>query len=91
MPDIAYKSVDLPYSVNAFDYILKPLAYTSFSAKLERALRMLSYRSSNVTLDLKTRDGGRRVSADSITYIEVSNHDILVHVGKETLRQWGTL
>ena len=71
------------YSVNAFDYILKPLAYTSFSAKLERALRMLSYRSSNVTLDLKTRDGGRRVSADSITYIEVSNHDILVHVVKE--------
>lgn len=79
------------YSVNAFDYILKPLAYTSFSAKLERALRMLSYRSSNVTLDLKTRDGGRRVSADSITYIEVSNHGILVHVGKEALRQWGTL
>ena len=74
------------YSVNAFDYILKPLAYNSFSSKLERALRMLSYRSSDITLDLRTRDGGRRVSADSITYIEISNH-----VGAEQIRQWGTL
>ena len=79
------------YSVHAFDYILKPLAYTSFSAKLERALRMLSYRSSDVTLDLRTRDGGRRISADAITYIEIPNHDILVHIGSETIRQWGTL
>ena len=79
------------YSVNAFDYILKPLAYNSFSSKLERALRMLSYRSSDITLDLRTRDGGRRVSADSITYIEISNHDILVHIGTEQIRQWGTL
>ena len=79
------------YSVNAFDYILKPLAYNSFSSKLERALRMLSYRSSDITLDLRTRDGGRRVSADSITYIEISNHDIIVHVGAEQIRQWGTL
>lgn len=79
------------YSVNAFDYILKPLAYNSFSSKMERALRMLSYRSSDITLDLRTRDGGRRVSDDSITYIEISNHDIIVHVGAEQIRQWGTL
>jgi len=79
------------YSVNAFDYILKPLAYNSFSSKLERALRMLSDRTSDITLDLRTRDGGRRVSADSITYIEISNHDILVHIGTEQIRQWGTL
>ena len=79
------------YSVNAFDYILKPLAYNSFSSKLERALRMLSYGSRDITLDLRTRDGVRRVSADSITYIEISNHDIIVHVGAEQIRQWGTL
>ena len=79
------------YSVNAFDYILKPLAYNSFSSKLESELRMLSYRSSYITLDLRTRDGGRRVSADYITYIEISNHDIIVHVGAEQIRQWGTL
>ena len=79
------------YSVNAFDYILKPLAYNSFSSQLERALRMLSYRSSDITPDLRTRDGGRRVSAASITYIEITNHDLIVHVGAEQIRQWGTL
>lgn len=79
------------YEVNAFDYILKPLTYAAFAAKLSRALRVLSYRSSTICLDLRTREGGRRVSADAITYIEISNHDILVHLGSETVRQWGTL
>ena len=36
------------YSVNAFDYILKPLQYASFSAKLSRALKTLSYRNPGV-------------------------------------------
>lgn len=79
------------YSVNAFDYILKPLNYFSFSRKLQRALRMLSYRSSSLTLELKTKEGGRRLSADAVTYIEVSAHDVYIHTISERIKQWGTL
>lgn len=79
------------YSVNAFDYILKPLQYASFSAKLSRALKTLSYRDPGVLIELKNKEAGRRVSADSITYVESSGHDILFHIGTETIRQWGTL
>ena len=79
------------YSVNAFDYILKPLQYSSFSAKLKRALNVLSYREPSLMLDLRTKEGGRRVSADCITYVESSGHDILFHAGDETIKQWGTL
>ena len=79
------------YSVNAFDYILKPLNYVSFSNKLQRAQRALSYRESGLMLDLKTREGQRRIPADSVTYIEVSAHDLYLHTSTETIRQWGTL
>lgn len=79
------------YSVNAFDYILKPLNYFSFSRKLQRALRMLSYRSSKQTLDVKTKEGGMRLAVDTIIYIEVSAHDIYIHTITEQIKQWGTL
>ena len=79
------------YSVAAFDYILKPLHYASFSAKLQRAARMLSSRECALILDLRTREGTRRVAADSVTYVEVAAHDLLFHTGGEAIRQWGTL
>lgn len=79
------------YSVGAFDYILKPIHYASFSAKLERALRMLSYREPELMLDLRTKDSARRIPVNSIIYIEISAHDLLFHTGNEVLKQWGTL
>lgn len=45
------------YSVEAFDYILKPIQYASFSAKLDRALRMLSYREPEIFSDLPGKRG----------------------------------
>lgn len=79
------------YSVGAFDYILKPIHYAPFSAKLERVLRVLSYRESELTLDLRTKDSARRIPADSVIYIEISAHDLLFHTGNEVIKQWGTL
>lgn len=79
------------YHVEAFDYILKPIQYASFSAKLSRALRTLSRRESEVTLTFREKDGGQRVSTDAITYVEVSAHDLLFHTGSRIIKQWGTL
>lgn len=79
------------YSVGAFDYILKPVAYSSFSVKLERALRVLALRETKLMLDLRAKESSRRVAADSVIYIEVSAHDLLFHTIDETIKQWGTL
>lgn len=79
------------YSVGAFDYILKPINYAAFSAKLTRALRILSYRKTEVILELRTKQSGSRIAADAVTYIESSGHDIYIHTGDKELRQWGTL
>ena len=79
------------YSVNAFDYILKPLRSASFLAKMERAFRVLNRNRSNAVLTLSTKDGKRRVPMDDILYVEVNNHDIFVHTMEDTFKEWGTM
>lgn len=79
------------YSVDAFDYILKPVQYPSFSSKLRRAMREISYREPELFLDLRDKEGGRRISAGSVIYIESSGHDLDFHTGEGVIRQWGTL
>lgn len=79
------------YSVGAFDYVLKPVRYEEFSAKMDRVCRVTAHQSTSVSLELRTKEEIRRLSADDVTYIEVSNHDILVHANGEVIRQWGNL
>ena len=79
------------YSVGAFDYVLKPVRYEEFSAKMDRVCRMLAHQSTSVTLEVRTKEEKRRLNADDVSYIEVSNHDILIHAGGEVIRQWGNL
>ncbi len=80
------------YSVGALDYILKPVSYASFSAKLDRALRIISHETAGKQLVLRTQGGQIRLSASEIRYIEIMDHNIYIHVmdGRE-IRQWGTL
>lgn len=81
------------YAVQAYDYILKPVDYHAFAAKLDRVLRALWVRSQDEKniLSLKIKEGFVRVKAASIRYLEVVNHDVFIHTGDETIKQWGTL
>ena len=79
------------YSVGAFDYVLKPLRYEEFSTKMDRVRRMLAHQNTSMVLEVRTKEEIRRISADDITFLEVSNHDILIHTDSEIIRQWGNL
>ncbi len=79
------------YSVGAFDYVLKPVRYEEFSTKMDRICRMQAHQNTSLSLELRTKDEIRRISADDIAYIEVANHDILIHANGEVIRQWGNL
>ena len=79
------------YSVGAFDYVLKPIRYEEFSTKMDRVCRMLAHQNTATTLEIRTKEEIRRVNADDVTYIEVANHDILIHTDGEVIRQWGNL
>ncbi len=79
------------YSVGAFDYVLKPVRYEEFSTKMDRVCRILAHQNTSATLELRTKEEIRRINADEIAYIEVANHDILIHTDREVIRQWGNL
>lgn len=79
------------YEVQAFDYILKPLMPDMFFSKLSRALRVLSYSLPEEWIDISTKTETRRVAVNRIRYIEVDDHDIVIHTQNETIRHWGNL
>ncbi len=79
------------YSVQAFDYVLKPINSFSFEKKLERAFRILSHVDNDLKLEIKSKNGSRWIAADLVTYIEVRSHEVCIHMEQETFRQWGTL
>lgn len=81
------------YSVQAMDYILKPLSYAPFSAKLARALRMVRQRQAEgVMLSVKTKSEIHRFPSSRLAYIEVVNHTLVFHLTDGTvLKQWGSL
>lgn len=79
------------YEVQAFDYILKPLGAEMFETKLNRALRVLNYSHDEDWIDISTKTETRRIPVNQIAYIEVANHDILIHTEHALYRHWGSL
>jgi DNA-binding LytR/AlgR family response regulator len=78
------------YSVNAFDFVAKPITYYSFSTMLKRAVNKCSYgKGEEVTIN----NSGSiiKVAVDQISYIEVYNHQLMFHTDKGDFSQWGSL
>lgn len=90
VPNLAQYAIQ-GYSVQAFDYILKPVSYPSFCQKMERAIQSKLRQSNDVYLDIRTKKGSIRLSCDSIFYIEIYNHTLMIHTDQGVLEQWGSL
>lgn len=78
------------YEVDAIDYCVKPINYSSLSVKLDKAIRVLAQRR-GVPLRIKTREGFRVISSSDIVYIEVKGHDLMFHTIRETIGAYGSL
>ena len=57
------------YSVDALDFVVKPVRYPDFSMRLDRAMRVLARNEGHV-LSIPTTEGLRRIAASSVGYIE---------------------
>ena len=79
------------YLVNAFDYVVKPLLYDTFKVKMDRVRKVLAHQKSAINIEVRNKEEIRLISADDISFIEVSNHDVLIHTFAEVYRQWGSL
>ena len=78
------------YEVDAFDFIVKPIAYGNFKLKLMRSLQRLSS-SRDSRIKVQAADGLRIVSVSSIKYVEVMNRSIIYHTTDGDINSYGSL
>lgn len=75
------------YSVEAIDYVLKPITYEDFAMKISKAMRYVE-RNVKRQIILHTSEGDIPVSVADIYYIEVVRHYLYYHTtsGKYEVR-----
>ncbi len=78
------------YSVNAMDFVLKPLSYFAFAEELAKAIRRLKERT-QAYLTIKQETGMIRLEVTQITYIESLGHKVLIHVKNNAYEAIGTM
>ena len=66
------------YSVDAMDFIVKPVTYTGLKLCMDRVVRRLN-ETTPVRLRFTNREGTHSVDAAEICYIESLEHKIVVH------------
>lgn len=66
------------YSVDALDFIAKPVSYTGLKLRLDRALSRIA-QSKPKKLEVRSTNGLYSVAADEIRYVETCNHKIVIH------------
>ncbi|MDR2157018.1 MAG: LytTR family DNA-binding domain-containing protein [Clostridiales Family XIII bacterium] len=78
------------YSVDALDYMLKPVSYFAFTQRLERAFKRMRFREDRY-MTLRFRSGVKKMKINDIYYIEVLNHDLIFHTKTGEYTVSGTL
>ncbi len=78
------------YSVNAMDFVLKPVNYSAFSEELSKAIRRLKERTRS-HLTIKQEEGMIRLDVNAVTYIECQGHKIMIHTKNDTYNTIGTM
>ena len=86
MPQYAMKG----YTVDALDYVLKPVSYYAFSQRIDRALQRMKRRSKRY-IAITHSGGMTKLDVSSITFVEVQDHDMVYHTVHESYMAKGTL
>lgn len=79
------------YEVHAYDFILKPVEYDSFALKFSRCLNNLEHKLNKKEIVLTYGTTKRKVGVGDITYVEVSNHNVIVHLTDGEFRMRGSM
>lgn len=66
------------YEVNALDFLIKPVGYPMFEAKLKKAQNKLETAREKFLVG-KSRDGVFKIYTKELIYIEVKNHSLIYH------------
>lgn len=78
------------YSVEALDFVVKPINKYSFAMKLQRAVARIRKNTDEYIL-VKTAKEAYKVPVSSITYLEVSGHYVTYHTIQDEYTEYTTL
>lgn len=78
------------YSVDAFDFLLKPVSYSDFYLKFTRIMNKIKS-SDDVTIIIRGKEFARRVFSSDIKYVEVRNHLLTYHLESGDISAPGTM
>ncbi len=67
------------YSVDALDFIVKPLMYDPFRMKMERAFKIITSRTREKNVLIPVENASKKILAKDVLYVEISNHDLFYH------------
>lgn len=77
------------YSVNAVDFVVKPIMYGNFQVMMNKVLRLADNRAESAVL--KTADGRIRIALDTVSYIDVLDHRVCYHTDGGDFTVWESL
>ncbi|MCD8293964.1 MAG: LytTR family DNA-binding domain-containing protein [Clostridia bacterium] len=86
MPQYAIKG----YSVDALDYIIKPVSYYTLSTVLSKALLRLS-RNEDKSMVVRNSEGMYKLYLSQILYIEVMGHKCVYHTKDKAIEVYSTI
>ena len=78
------------YSVNALDYLTKPLDYAVLKNTMNKAIKKLQSKQ-HKTIVIQSSIDTYRIDIDEITYIDVYNHRVFFHTTNNTYEMRGAL
>ena len=78
------------YSVNALDFVLKPVNYLMLEPILQRVEKLLARRASKY-VTFPTEQGLVRLSVDQVYFVETDGHTVLIHTEREVYRMRETM
>lgn len=78
------------YRVEAADFVLKPIRYASFSTMLKKLLSRIEKEEGN-EIALISNKGMKKLSLDSVRYIESEGHKLTFHTESGETEDWGSM
>lgn len=78
------------YEVNAYDFLVKPMSYEFFKAKMDRILDHIR-RNQKRFYSLKNAQEVRKIEISTISFIESDKHYLYYHCEEGTYRERGSL
>jgi DNA-binding LytR/AlgR family response regulator len=72
------------YSVDAMDFLVKPVSYMGLKLRLDRALLKLGKNASR-HIKVHNADGDHSIPVSDICYLETSHHKVVIHTKNQTI------